>query len=178
MEEHPECTLCTHAVKQVKPDKTPKGVVRPYNTNTICPIKDVILGGGYFFGTTSLLYPKKLMNNPPGFYINASAGDYPLQILLTYKGYTYYFDEIMAAYRVGVKGSWSQRHNLSKDAKFKQIAHADKVINMLDEFNTYSNYMYSNIVNKKILQFEFNKLINQNNIMEIRSENIKNIMKS
>ncbi|MGO1470260.1 MAG: glycosyltransferase family 2 protein [Tissierella sp.] len=168
MEENPECTLCTHTVKQVKSNKELDAMVRPYNINTICPIEDIIIGGGYFFGTASLLYPKKLMDNPPEFYMNASTGDYPLQILLSHKGYTYYFDEIMAVYRVGVKASWSQRYSTSKNFEIIKINHANKSIDMLKGFNEYSNNLYFNAVNEKILQFEFNKLLIQNKIKEIK----------
>jgi glycosyltransferase involved in cell wall biosynthesis len=169
MESNPECTLCAHTVKKVLVNKVTKGFERPYKKSIICPTSDMILGGGYFVSTTSLLYPRKLMENPPDFYFNASVGDYPLQIFLASKGYVFYMDEVMAAYRIGVKGGWSQWQLRGNDKRKKQINHANKVIDTLNNFNVFTDYKYADAVNKKIVYYEFKKSLLIKEVKSIRS---------
>ncbi|MBS4174155.1 glycosyltransferase [Bacillus sp. FJAT-49736] len=176
MENNPECTLCAHTVEKVSVKNEKIGYERPYDKSTVCPISDMILGGGYFVGTVSLLFPRKLMENPPEFYYQSPVGDYPLQIILSSKGYTYFIDEAMAAYRVGGKGSWSKKQSTGKDKRNKQIKHANEVISMLKQFNNYTNYEYSEDINKKIKYYEFKNAIVQRDYITIRSNDFYNIL--
>ncbi len=149
MENNSDCTLCTHAVEKVTINKVRIGYERPYDRDIKAPTTDLILGGGYFVGTTSLLFPRNLIESTPDFYLNASVGDYPLQIYLASKGYAYYMNEVMGAYRIGVEGSWSQRQINGNDKREKQIYHTEQVINMLEGFNKYTNYKYNDAIIKK-----------------------------
>lgn len=171
MEKNPDCTVCVHTVKKVGVNKVVLGYERPYQINTKCFTPDMILGGGYFVGSVSLLYPKVLMENPPEFYVTSPVGDYPLQIYLTSKGYAYYIDEDMATYRVGVKKSWSHNQNTGKRKRFRQINHANGIINMLKLFDEYTDYEYTDFVYKKIEYYEFKKSLLQKCIKRIMTNN-------
>ncbi|WP_174880457.1 glycosyltransferase family 2 protein, partial [Metabacillus niabensis] len=168
MESNPDCTLCAHTVEKVRIDKAKIGYERPYQKSTVAPTTDMILGGGYFVGTVSLLYPKRLMENPPDFYTKSPVGDFPLQIYLSSKGYAYYIDEVLAAYRIGVKGGWSQLQISGNDKTIKQINNSNKLIHMLNEFNSYTKGKYKEAIEEKIKYYEFKKAILQKDLKSIK----------
>jgi len=149
MESHPECSLCFHGAKVVKIKKELTGrVVRPYSKNCISSTEDIIIGGGAFCPTCSLLYPKKLMEEVLEFYMKSHGSDYVLQIILASKGYAYYIDETMGAYRIGVNGSWTNNIVAGVNIKEKRIKVHEKSIIFLEDFNKYTNYKYNKQVRK------------------------------
>lgn len=172
MESNPECTLCMHMVEAVNADtKQSLRFIRPYDYNKICSTEEMMMGGGGFVGTNSLLFPKKAFKNAPKFYLNSPVGDYPLQIFLTYKGYAYYMDENMSAYRVNANNSWSRRMlNVSNE---KKIQHMDKIDKMLDEFNIYSNREYENTINKLKNRNEFRRELMKGNLKKLKQHEYK-----
>ena len=49
MEANPDCTLCMHSVDLINGKNQKKiGMVRPYKSNTISSVEDIIIGGGGF----------------------------------------------------------------------------------------------------------------------------------
>lgn len=141
MESDSECTLCTHSVKRVSTESgNDVGVIRPSDINRELDIREFILGGGMFIGTNSILFPKKIINDPPKWLFDTHAGDYPLQIFLANQGNAYYIDETMSAYRVNVQGSWTNRVYFSYE---QRIEHFKRVAKMLDEINEYTGYKYN-----------------------------------
>lgn len=175
MENHPECSMCFHASEIDKVDKGKIGIVQPYNKNCISPTEDIILGDGGFMATNSILYRKEVMDNPPDFYLNAPVGDYPLQIFSSTQDYAYYINEFMSVHRVEVEGSWSSRLISEKNKEKKIINLYRRLINMLKEFNEYSNGRYSNAINKKILNNEFEILIIEKKIKQLKMPKYKKI---
>ncbi|MDX1699727.1 MAG: glycosyltransferase [Melioribacteraceae bacterium] len=157
MELNPNCTLCFHAAEIViAPKKLTGRMINPYDKSRASPIEDFILGGGGFCATSSLLFPKELMKNPPEFYLNAPIGDYPMQMYLASRGFAYYMHENMAAYRSDVKGSWTNRLNSRVNVRENIIRINEGTINLLNGFNIYTNYKSSvevEIVKNK-LEFE------------------------
>ncbi|MCC3869510.1 glycosyltransferase [Terrisporobacter mayombei] len=140
MESNANCSLCTHAVDIIDENSEEiMNIIRPKNSNSRIDSREFIAGGGMFIGTNSIVYRKRLMDNPPDWYFDAPVGDYPLQIFLAINGEVYYMDESMATYRVGVPGSWSNRVYFSKD----RIKHFSRVSKMLDSINEYTDYKYS-----------------------------------
>jgi len=145
MENNPNCTMCFHSAEIVRANKRKTGrIMRPYNKSTVCPTEDIIIGGGSFCPTQSLMYLKRLMDNPPEFLMKAPTGDYPLQMLVASSGYAYYIDEVMSSYRIGVKGSWTE----TTKTREKTLVHCEEVIAMLDDFNEYSKYKFSYAITK------------------------------
>ena len=156
MEEHPECTLCLHAAEIIKaPNRKIGRVHKPYNGNTICSMKDIISRGGGFCATASLIYPKKLMENPPDFYVNAPVGDYPMQMLLASHGYAYYMNDCMAVYRSGVEGSWNKRMISGGNVRQKIIQVNEGLVQLLDGFNKYTNNKYSGEIERYMQKIKY-----------------------
>ncbi|WP_277585654.1 glycosyltransferase [Psychrobacillus antarcticus] len=171
MEQHPNCTLCFHSAEIIQaPSIKTNRFIRPYVTDQISPMEDIIIEGGGFCPTPSLFYPKNLMENPPPFYESAPIGDYPMQMLLASQGYAYYMDKSMCAYRSGVEGSWTNRMILSGNIRGKVIQINSGIINLLTGFNEYSEFRYKNEIAKvkEVLEYEIlilqKKKINNKNI--------------
>lgn len=170
MENNPDCTLCFHGSEIVRANKSKTGeIIRPYENSTVCPTGDIILGGGGFCPTQSLVYPKGLMDNPPEFLMKAPVIDYPLQMVVSTYGYAYYIDEIMSAYRTEVSGSWTETTNTSE----KILRVSGELIYMLDDFDIYSKYKFANEVDKAKLNIKFKILSLQGKIKELKSERYK-----
>ena len=175
MEKHPECSICIHAAYRVLPDKTKlKLHVRPNRGNKVFTVEEVI-HDNWIFATSSFLYPAVFKTNRPYFYEIAPVGDYPLIIYLALKGKVYYIDEFMSAYRIDVKDSWSSRMSSSIE---KRIAVYNKIINMFDEINRYTEYKYDNTIKKTKKRNHFNILLDQGMFKEAKEVEFKEIYSS
>jgi glycosyltransferase involved in cell wall biosynthesis len=173
MEKHPECSLCVHAAFRVSPDKTKlKSAVRPNQGDKIYSVEEVILEGGGLFATNSMLYPAVFNYNRPNFFEDAPIGDYPLAIYLALHGTVYYIDEFMSVYRVGVKGSWTER--ILKNTE-KRVAYFEKRADMLNKINRYSGYKYDNTLKKAIHLNNFSSLLVRGMFKEAQEGEFKQI---
>jgi len=171
MEAHPECSMCFHAVEIVNNEQEPTGnFIRPYRENRIVPVEDVIVGGGGFFGTNSVIYLKKCMNDPPEFYLISPVRDEPLALNLSIQGTVYYIDEVMSAYRKSADGSWSSRTYDSKD-KIKK--HYSELIKMRNSFNSHTNFRYASSVERAHIGNEAAMLIAEGDVKRLKSERYK-----
>lgn len=160
MEKHSECSMCFHAANIVDVNKKSTGkFVRPSNEDKSYTADDIILGGGGIFPTASVVFPKKLILDLPEFYYKSPVGDYPLAMILSSKGYVYYIDDVMSAYRVGVKDSWTSRLSTGRDKIKRQKQYYYEWINMLREFNLYTNGKYKDLIDVLIVKREFEILV-------------------
>lgn len=150
MENNPKCGICFHSASKVDINRNIKEIVRPYKNNTIVPVADLILGGGGFMATNSIVYKKELFLNPPKLYFTSPVGDYPLQMLLSTKNYGYYMDQDMSSYRIGVSGSWSDRMKKDTEENVEnRVNHINEINIMLDNFNKYTKCKYNNAIEQK-----------------------------
>jgi glycosyltransferase involved in cell wall biosynthesis len=88
-------------------------VFMPYNAEeqsvTLKPA-NVILKGGLYINTCSIVYRSELDNYMKRKYIkNSPIGDYPLQIVAAMEGKIFYFGDSMCVYRVNNNQSWVGR---------------------------------------------------------------------
>lgn len=171
MEKNPKCSMCFHAakIKEESRKLIKKTMIQPYRIDRISPIKHIINGGGGFCPTASLLYPRRLMENPPKFYLTAHVGDYPLQMYLASEGYAYYISDSMAIYRTGTKGSWTNQLNRERNNKNKIIEIYQQDIKLLKEFNEYTNFEHSLEVENAILKKEFKILLIMGEVITLKS---------
>jgi len=171
MEKHSDCSMCFHASEILQANKRKTGmIIRPYNEDKVSPIEDIIAGGGGFCPTGSLFYPKELLKDIPTFYREAHVGDYPLQLILSSKGYVYFMKRCMSVYRIGVEGSWTNRMFKKESIKENMINILQGDIVLLNEFNKFTN-------NKNVQVIEKNILIKEYEILLIRrkTEELNNI---
>ena len=81
----------------------------------------------------------------------------------------------MAAYRIGVKGSWSSRMSSSIEMR---ITHYNKIRDMLDEINRYTEYKYDNTIKKTKKRNHFNILLDQGMFKEAKEKEFKELYSS
>ncbi len=112
---------------------------------------EVILGGGEFCPTASLIIKKEVLENlPDWYYTEAPVGDYFIQIFASLQGGALYVNKSMANYRISLKGSWTNR--ILENHK-KSIKHFEKMINSLNKLNENTNQQYSQEINFVNSQF-------------------------
>jgi len=142
LEAHEDVSMCFHDAKTIDIDGNNKGNHRRYSKDQYVPIEDMILNGGGFCPTASLVFRTKYIKSGyPDFCQNFYVGDYPLQLYLLAKGKVYYFDNEMSVYRTEVPGSYSQAF-----LKIDYSLHMERIIarfNMLDKMKALFDYKYS-----------------------------------
>lgn len=164
MEAHPECSMCVHAAERVSAvTKKIVSSIRPSQKDRIFSVEEVIEGGGELFATNSILYSRKKIPEMPEYYLNATIGDYPLVICGALNGTVYYMDRNMSAYRVEVKGSWTDVQVSDVEKKQK---HLQEVADMLDEINAYTHFKYDKVINRTKKRDRFYILLKQMKIKE------------
>lgn len=154
LENHPDYSMCWHDASIFDTiDNKFLGDHRRYKKSTICKVEDMIMGGGDFCPTASILYKKDIIAEAPKSLLNQHVGDYPLQLYLAFVGQIYYYDRQMSVYRVNVPNSWSTRVNTSTSMmKRMNWLHEKK---MYDEFNCFSYYKYNRCFKKREHEFLF-----------------------
>lgn len=120
------------------------GEVRPTHKSSNLSAVNIILKGGLFIATASIVYRRSVRDNYPLYCRNCHVGDYPLQIMCAMKGSVYYIDNPMAVYRVENSNSWVGRTQKSEQTlqRYEQrMKGVRSELEMLQGFsNDYSKY--------------------------------------
>ena len=156
LEARPDIDICAHRARKIKNGKL-HGYVGPGGRERIIPAESVILGGGGFVATCSLMCRSEayLLDTPMRRELFF---DYTLQIQGSLHGGMLYLPDCMAVYRRGVPMSWTAR-NIGRH----KTGHYMKFIRMLDALDNYTGGKYSKVIRVrkrryKIHQF-FRKVI-------------------
>ena len=171
MEAHPECSVCVHATQRVDAARNrPVGVMRADTKSRTFSTEEIILRGGDLFSTNANLYRRETGLDRPAFYQNAPVGDYPAMVFFSLIGSVYYMDEMMSAYRVNVRGSWTNRQfaNTERRKRFYE-----RMARMFDEIDQYTEYRYKEALDQARLQNRWRSLIEAGRIQEARSEEFR-----
>ena len=110
MERNLECSLCFHNYFQLFPDDKLVPITKDLANASICSIHDVILKGGGFMATNSMLFRTVDVTNYP-VWATLGVGDFPLMLILFHSGKVAYLDFIGSVYRINSIGSWSEKMN-------------------------------------------------------------------
>lgn len=138
LDAHPEVDMCACAASMQKNGRE-KLRIAPADCETIIPFEKVIVGGGRFVATNSLMYRSSIHDDPN----NASklmGLDFFLQMGGAQRGGMYYLPDLMSVYRVGVEGSWTRRTNANSSLRFN---HLTKVFVSLCKLDQQTNYHYT-----------------------------------
>lgn len=155
MEKLPEINMCSHSVKMVNEDASKTiSIVRPKSKECIIPVEDVIKGGGGLVGTNSLFIRASIYKNPPDFKKKLSL-DYTLQIASSLPNGMYYIDKVLSAYRWASDSSVTKEWNRDRELKFNIN---NKIINMLNELDTETDYKYTQAIKETVLMHEYEML--------------------
>lgn len=146
MDSHPKHSLCFCAHKVMYPSGETKDVLRYEDNKEECSMQDVILGGGEYMATNSMLY-RTSMYVPYTIWVNnCPVGDLPMMLSLANNGLVGYLADLMCVYRKSTAGSWTQRMASNKK---KRRQHHHAILKMWSQFDKYSNYQYHDVIVKK-----------------------------
>lgn len=138
LDNHIDFSWCVHAAKMVDVKEEDLRLIAPYAYNCEVKTKDVIKGGGGFIATNSIVARKEIIANAPSFF-DILSFDWVVQMYLASKGKTYYFADVMSAYRKGAESSWSYR--TARDMEYvKELA--KKSVAVRELFDIETNYKY------------------------------------
>lgn len=145
LEAHPEVDICAHRARRIT-GRRACGYVAPVRRDRLIPAERVILGGGSFVATGSLLCRREayLQRTPMREIL---ANDYSLQIQCSLRGGMYYLHDCMSVYRRSVPGSWSaqKRH---RDAAFRLQRQR-----MLEALDACTQGRYHRIILRRIRRY-------------------------
>lgn len=148
LEAHPDVDICAHRAVRVNADtEEVLAVIAPANQNTILSPANVILGGGAYVATNSLMYRAKLDRELPEFRVRLTL-DYTLQIQGSLRGGMLYLNDCMSAYRWMSIGSWTSQ-TFASISRLKVTC--EKVSNMLREVDKATNYVHNDAISKRLL---------------------------
>ena len=148
LEQHPEIDMCAHSTNQVEPEtKNITRIIRPSKKCTVIPVRKVIMGGGAFVATNSLLHRAELVRNLPTF-LRFLGYDYAWQIYGSLRGGLLFLPDIMSSYRYQSVNSWtsSMRNNPER-----LRMHYRAISMMLSMVDAETDYCYTKTIKKRII---------------------------
>ena len=147
LDKHPDFSMCcSDAVIQTS--ETVLDWSR-YDKNQVMPVEDIVLGGGGFMQTATLLYRSELLldGKYPEFARKCHVGDYPLQIYAALRGKVFWFAEKQVVYRFEMGNSFTKKYRLlDVGIKLKGLR---SEIDMLQGMDQYSHGKYAAAFKKK-----------------------------
>lgn len=157
MKLHPQLNISFHSAYALKSEKYSIILSKHAKENKIFNISEVIIGGGDFCPTASLIVSRDVMLDLPDFYKEAPIGDYFIQVLGALRGGALYINKTMSIYRLSTVGSWTNRTNRkevsgSVEELNKLLGRREeftiKFIKSLKEMNIYFKRKYSSEIEK------------------------------
>lgn len=155
IKKHPECYISFHPaiIQWDNGSRTDQTLGVHSEKIKFFGVEDVILGGGEFMPTNSIVINKLAIPRITSFFEiakDAPVGDYYIQILGAENGGALYLSEVMSVYRAGASASWSMRVLKSSES---YISYVNSFIATNDKINAFTNNKYSKqlTMNKKHL---------------------------
>ena len=152
MENHPSLDMCFHPTYKLIGSKKSGVLAKHSQENKIFTPEEILLGGGEFCPTASLLFRSSLISNFPEWATNMIPGDYPIQIMTSARGGALYLSKCMSAYRVGESSAWS---SFSVANSEKQKEHLLSFHKMLTKMNDHFNNRFKKEMNQLIYESSF-----------------------
>ena len=167
LEKNTDVDICAHAASVVHfSTKKKLSEIAPLKKNGVIPVEKVIIGGGGFVATNSLMLRACLIKDMPEF-VSRFHYDYAIQIYGSLRGGMLYLKDNMSSYRFMVPGAWSARTN--KDTTVQ--AHYDKI------FDTLAELADKDTGGKYSPYFAFNRVLEKGNLKAVLSKEYKDIFK-
>lgn len=145
MENNPDYSLCAHAVNYIENGFISKNDRRLDKEGDLS-LQDLIVRGGDYLATASLVCRSKLLTPVLPFRKMAKVSDYPLVLQLSISGKVHYFPQIWGHYRYRTPGSWTQQQRLNG-----MYAHFKNEVEWLEEFNKETKYKYNAAVKCRLV---------------------------
>jgi len=150
MEKNPDCYISFHPAIQRWVDGSRRDRIfgRHSDKITILPMGEVILGGGKFMHTASIILNKSVVPRIIAFFAvapEAPVGDYYMQMLGAEHGGALYLSDAMSVYRSAVPNSWSVRLKENYNNTYPRFIQLSII--SLDKLNAFTNNKYSKLFN-------------------------------
>lgn len=145
-----------------------------YLDDTDIPVEDMIINGGLFVQTASLLFHKSLLDEYPEFCKQCKVGDYPLQIWASLRGKVRWFAEKQVVYRFAIGNSWSSG-DVCLNLDDTKISERRSIITMLREFDKLSDFKYHNTFRRRQVLYRFLLLERYPKSYRLVSENFSDV---
>lgn len=172
LESHPDHSLCFHAHLNEYADGMKKEIHRYNRDVEICPMKDIIMGGGGYMATASMFYRQESVLNYPEWTKKRVVGDAALTLVLATRGQVGYINLVMSSYRIASVGSWTNRIGADKELKKKLYK---KTLIFWDAFDEGTQRQWHSIIRKKKLKMEYHYFIKRNRYLKKLIDYIKRI---
>lgn len=158
LETYSECKMSVCKVKIIEEDGSETGSCYPSKEVApgILDSKQFLEAAmKYYFHTSSYVMEKNLyaqfITEPPIFRQVADVGDQPLLLYFGSIGPVYYIGDSMSCYRRNAAGSWTVRTHSNHDIL---VQHSEHMIQMVAEFDKYTNYVYHDICEQRRSDYE------------------------
>lgn len=182
LEEHPECSFTFHNADIVNVDEEFQCVFLPEdmlyshvwqnNDMVLEPYQIIELG---FIPTASIVARTELVKKRVPFCKNQVCGDLPLRLFLAMHGNAYYINKTMSAYRTGNVNSVSGQAHLSKERVLKTVEGHIKILN---GFNEYSNFKWSQHIEYDIARRKLRYCINYMDDHLLEAKELRKLIRS
>lgn len=111
-------------------------------------IKNIIIRGGLYISTCSLIFRKIILDNYPDYCKRCHVGDFPLQIWAAMQGKVRCFHDVMSIYRVDNPASWvgKQKASILSDNSLNGILSEIRMLQgFANDFPKYKKYFDNRI---------------------------------
>ncbi len=170
---HPNCTLCAHAVTWVNNKTNKTRYYGPGTESRFYSADEVILGGGGFVATCSLMVRRDIYFNRPACFSYRGVGDFQLQMHSAFSGDFYYMSDCMAVYNyMSSSASWSSKRGNAKQASStskRKVTYTE----MLENVDKYYEYKYTDAIQKRIAIDKFKAYLRKGEYKELKSQKYK-----
>lgn len=119
-------------------------------------IEEIILNGGLFIATASLVFRRSIHRELPDETIALHVGDYPLQIFMAYKGNVRMLADNTCVYRIASTGSWTEKIKKNQFDYSKVSTQTQKEMFLLDTMDRLTNYKYTDSFKKRKNLYSYN----------------------
>lgn len=149
LNDHPDVSACIHPDKMINEEGTViVGYRKLYSSDRLMSVREALYEQKTV--STNSIFMRNYFTSDyivPQWYFDADVTDFPLMLYLATKGPIYYMNEVMSAYRVSAQNSWTRR--VMTDSE-KRRMHVDHMIQLLESFDTYTNYEHTRFVRRQI----------------------------
>lgn len=156
LEMHPEIDICAHR-SRILQNGVLEGSFPDCEKEQVFTVENVILGGGSFVPTASLLCRRSVRELHYRFSDYMSL-DYTWQIQGALRGGMYYLPEVMSVYRQNVGGSWTLRIHENRKYHIEHLLSDKTMLRLLDE-DTNGKYHAVIVYRQMIRDAKLQKLI-------------------
>jgi len=133
MKKYPKLNMSFHYASGLFAKKRCNTYGKQADENRVFTTQEVILGGGEFCTTSSLIFRSRLLKKIPKWFYKTLVGDYPIQVLGAASGEgALYINRDMCIYRVGELNSWTSALKETKNS-YAQLCLANRFLNNLNK---------------------------------------------